>query len=89
MKKTLLPLLLVIFSNLSFSQSNGSVSGKVTDKQTNEALPGATVSVKGTAKSAVTNNEGNFIIKKLNSGNIILEISYVGYEAVEIAVTIT
>ena len=65
MKKTLLPLLLVIFSNLSFSQNNGSVNGKVTDKQTNDVLPGATVSIKGTAISAVTNNEGNFIIKKL------------------------
>jgi iron complex outermembrane receptor protein len=90
MKKTLLSLLLVIFSNLSFSQNNGSVSGRVTDKQTNEVLPGATVSVKGTAISAVTNNEGNFsIIKKLKAGKIILEISYVGYETIEIAVTIT
>jgi iron complex outermembrane receptor protein len=89
MKKTLLPLLLVIFSNLSFSQSNGSVSGKVTDKQTNEALSAATVSIKGTAISAVTNNEGNFIIKNLKAGKIVLEISYVGYETIEIAVTIT
>jgi iron complex outermembrane receptor protein len=90
MKKILLPLLLVIFSNLSFSQHNGSVSGKVTDKQTNEVLQGATVSIKGTAISAVTNNEGNFIIKeKLNPGKIVLEISYVGYETKEIAVTIT
>src|SRR5512139_1671265 len=89
MRKTVLPLLLVIFSNLSFSQNNGSVSGKVTDKQTNGALPGATVSIKGTAKSTVTNNEGNFIIKKLNPSKIILEISYVGYETKEIAVTIT
>lgn len=89
MKKTLLPLLLVIFSNLSFSQNNGTVSGKVTNKQTNEVLPGATVSIKGTAKSAVTNNEGNFIIKKLKPGKIILEISYVGYETVDTAVTIT
>jgi len=89
MKKTLVPLLLVIFSNLSFSQSDGSVSGKVTDKQTNEALSGATVSIKGTAISAVTNNEGNFIIKKLKAGKMVLEISYVGYETIEIAVTIT
>jgi len=90
MKKTLLPLLLAIFSNLSFSQNNGgSVSGKVTAKQTNEVLSGATVSIKGTAISAVTNNEGNFIIKKLKAGKIVLEISYVGYETTEIAVTIT
>ena len=89
MRKTLLPLLLVIFSNLSFSQDNGSVRGKVTDKQTNEALPGATVSIKGTAISAVTNNEGNFIIKKkLRAGKIILQVSYVGYETVDTAVTI-
>ena len=88
MKKTLLPLLFLLFSNLSFSQDYGAVSGKITDKLTNEALPGATVLIKGTVISAVTNNEGNFIIKKLNPGKIILEISYVGYETTEIGVTI-
>ena len=88
MKKILLPLLLVFFSNLSFSQNNGSVNGRVTDKQTNEALLGATVSIKGTTISKVTDNEGNFIIKKLKAGKIILEISYVGYETAEQPVTI-
>ena len=89
MRNTLLPILLVIFSNLSFSQNNGSVNGKVKDKQSREPLPGATVSIKGTVNSKVTNNEGNFIFKKLKAGKIILEISYVGYETTEIAVTIT
>ena len=88
MKKTLLPLLLAIFSNLSFSQNSGSVSGMVTDKQTNEALSGATVSIKGTARSAVTNNEGNFIINQLNPGKVILMITFIGYETVELPVII-
>ena len=89
MNKILLPLLMVIFSNPSFSQNSGSVNGKVTDKQTNEALPGATVSIKGTLTSTVTNYEGNFIIKTSKIGTIVLEVSYVGYETVELIVTVT
>ena len=64
MRKLILPLLFSIIPSIVFSQTAGSISGKITDKQTNEALPGATVTIKGTQTSTVTNNEGVFYIPK-------------------------
>ena len=88
MAKIGLSLLLALFYSLSFAQNTGSVTGKLTDIQTNEALSGATVSIRGTAISALTNDEGNFSIKNLKAGNFVLEISYVGYETISVDVTI-
>jgi iron complex outermembrane receptor protein len=88
MRKLILPLLFSIIPSIVFSQTAGSISGKITDKQKNEALPGATVTIKGTQASTVTNNEGFFIFQKVGIGKIILVISFVGYETTEFHATI-
>ncbi|HEX5652400.1 MAG TPA: TonB-dependent receptor [Chitinophagaceae bacterium] len=82
-------LLLSIFCNYALAQYAGSVTGTITDNQTLKVLSGATVSIKGTAISAVTNNEGRFSIKKLKAGKIVLVITYIGYETKELPVTVT
>ena len=82
-------MLLSMIQSVLLSQNTGSITGRITDKKTGEALPGATVLIKGTTVSEVTNNEGNFIIKKMKAGKFILQVSYVGYETVETAVTIS
>ena len=82
MRKMLFPLLSIL-SIAVFSQNTGSVNGKITDKQTNEALPGATVTIKGTSVSVVAGNTGNFSFQNLNPGKIVLVVSYVGYQTVE------
>ena len=89
MRKLLMPLLFSIIPAIGFSQNTGSISGKITDKQTNESLAGATVTIKGSQTSAVTNNEGYYIFKKVNVGKIILVISYVGYESDELTADVT
>jgi iron complex outermembrane receptor protein len=86
MRKLILLLLFSIISSIIFSQTVGSISGKITDKQTNEALQGATVTIKGSLSSVVTNNEGIFRFQKVNVGKIILVISHVGYETTEFPV---
>jgi len=88
MKKLLMPLLLLL-TNVAFSRNTGSVNGTVIDKQLNEVLGGATVSVKGTKVSTSTNDQGKFIIRNLPAGKIVLEISYVGYEKMEVPVEIS
>jgi len=88
MRKLILPLLFSIIPSVVFSQSTGSISGKIIDKQTNEGLAGATVTIKGTLISEVTNNGGSFAFPKLNVGKVILVISYVGYETTEFPVII-
>jgi iron complex outermembrane receptor protein len=80
---------MIAFHTVVFSQNTGSVNGKVTDKQTREALPAATVTIKGVSSSVITNNEGYFVFPKLNAGKVILVISYVGYEALELPVIVT
>ncbi|MBW7891687.1 MAG: carboxypeptidase-like regulatory domain-containing protein [Chitinophagaceae bacterium] len=59
------------------------IRGKITDEQGN-ALPGATVSVKGANNTTVANEEGVFTIEA-NTGDR-LEISFVGFETREVVV---
>ena len=88
MIKIILPFLFLGFGNVCFSQFTGSVSGKITDGQTNEPLAGATVSIKGVLSSTISNNNGDFVFQKLNTSKIILTISYVGYETTQVQVMI-
>lgn len=67
-----------------FSQQ-GSIVGKITDKEANEeALPFATVVIKGTTSGAVTDMDGLFQIPNISPGTYTLRITFVGYEDLEI-----
>ena len=59
-----------------------SVSGKVTDQLTGEALPGASITVVNPALSTISDAKGNYRIENLKSGNYTLKVSYIGYEAI-------
>jgi len=60
------------------------VSGKVTDANTGESLPGVNVAVKGTLNGTITDAEGNYALSlELNST---LVFSFVGYRTQEAAV---
>ncbi len=81
MKKTLFSsILFLLLVHLGFSQT---VTGKVIDEK-NEALIGASVTVKATNTGAITDNDGNFSIAAPQ--NAILLVSFVGYAAQEIAI---
>jgi len=59
------------------------ITGKVTD-DTGEALPGATVVVKGTSVGAVTNARGEYTITlPENSNKATLAFSFIGYDTTE------
>lgn len=58
------------------------ITGKVTDDQ-GEALIGASILVKGTARGTITNIEGDFNLD-VPSGATVLQISYTGFKAQEI-----
>jgi TonB-linked SusC/RagA family outer membrane protein len=60
------------------------ISGKVTDSDGNP-LSGATVKVKGSNKITTTNNEGRFVLNQIDNGAI-LEISFVGYQTLNLPV---
>lgn len=62
----------------TFAQSAGGVTGRVTDSQTGEALPGATVRLAGTSTGAVTDLYGDYLLS-IPEGKQTLEISFLGY----------
>lgn len=84
LKKTIITLLFVIISGAVFAQT-GKISGKVTDKKTGETLIGVTVKVKGEAKGASTDVEGNYTITGLANGKYVLTFQYVGYAGKEVS----
>ncbi len=89
MKKLVLILLLSAFHAVLYSQKTSSIDGRVTDKETAKALPGATIIIRGSSNSVTTNNDGFYTLSKLSAGKIILIISYIGYETLELPVTVT
>ncbi|HUQ65942.1 MAG TPA: TonB-dependent receptor [Flavitalea sp.] len=84
MRALLLLLLLIIFHEILYSQIATSLSGTIRDKQTGQALPGASVTIKGSFTSIVANVNGYFSFPKIKPGEVILIISYVGYELIEL-----
>ena len=67
-----------VFLNANAQQN--SVSGKVTD-QTGNPLVGATVTIRGTQNSTVTDSSGMFQLGSITEKNPVLVVSYVGYQS--------
>ncbi|WP_309335740.1 TonB-dependent receptor [Mucilaginibacter sp.] len=73
----LFALLLPVMAAAQFS-----VSGKVTDQQTGEALPGATISLSSPAISTIADANGEYHFNNLKSGAYSLKVSFIGYRAI-------
>mgnify|MGYP006251405147 FL=1 len=84
MKSHIIYILFVIFSLTGFSQ-NGTVTGTVSDSETNEPLPGVNVVVKNTTIGTNTDFDGNFSIEGVSSGDVLV-FSYLGFKTQEITV---
>ncbi len=65
-----------------------SVSGKITDQQTGEALAGATVSVERSA-STVSGADGKYHLENLKAENYIVSVSYLGYQTLQKSITLS
>jgi len=88
MKKLFLICLLFAVTTM-FSQNKGSVKGKVLDiEMNNEPLLFAHIHIKGSDINTETNFHGNFEINNIDNGDYTLVISYIGYETVELPITI-
>ncbi|HAS40509.1 MAG TPA: hypothetical protein DCS93_08520 [Microscillaceae bacterium] len=60
------------------------ISGKVKDITTGELLPFANILVLGTRRGTVTNVDGFFTLPKVPNDEIILEVSYIGYQTAQV-----
>jgi TonB-linked SusC/RagA family outer membrane protein len=87
LKMSLIAFLLAVFMGNTLAQSGAAptktITGKVVDK-TDEPIPGASVSVRGTTIVAITSIDGNFSLKVPENATI--RISSVGYTSQEIPV---
>ena len=87
MKNLITCLFLICVSYLS-AQDTGSIAGKLIDKEYNdEPLAFANILIKGTTKGTTSDFDGLYEISNLTPGSYILQVSYLGYETVEIPAT--
>ncbi|HYH13948.1 MAG TPA: TonB-dependent receptor [Flavisolibacter sp.] len=89
MKLKIALLLCALFMLQSFSAhlwaQSLTVTGRVTSRVTNEPLPGATVTIKGTNQATVTDENGQFTITVPRQGST-LSVSYAGMDVQEMTV---
>lgn len=78
--------LVLLFAALTVQAQTRQISGKVTDKTDGVALPGVTLTVKGTEISTSTDAEGNFSLIVPMSAKT-LTITSVGYKTQEVAIS--
>lgn len=81
--KTILALLMSFSGVTVFAQSI-TVKGRITDEQSKESVPGATVLVKGTTNGVVADADGNYVIEAESTDTLVC--SCFGYLDVEATV---
>ncbi|UKJ07598.1 TonB-dependent receptor [Solitalea lacus] len=88
MKKVLLMAIVAMVTPL-LAIAQFQLSGKVTDKQSNQLLAGASVALKGTQIGTQTTAAGTFQFKKVKNGKYLLQISFVGYQTIDQPIDLT
>lgn len=73
-----------------FAQTSSvTVTGKITDAETGEPLPGAVVHLHETGASAVTNTAGNFSMDNVRPGTYHLHVHFLGFEELKKTIDVT
>ncbi len=80
----ILMLLFLLVSLSTYAATTGKIAGKVVDKETGEALPGANVMVVGTRLGAAADVNGEFFIINIPPGKYNVEARMIGYGNVQI-----
>ncbi|MCG2611750.1 TonB-dependent receptor [Flavobacterium sp. SM15] len=88
MQKFLLVVLTVFYFSSMHSQEKFTISGTISDKNTNESLIGANIQIRNTKINSITNEYG-FYSLTLPKGEYTLQITMVGYQAVEETISLT
>jgi len=83
MKQLLLSMLFVLIGGIVLAQ-NRTVTGRITDDDSGEGLPGVSVAIKGTTSGTVTDIDGSFSISVSDDQTLV--ITYVGFTTQEIPV---
>jgi iron complex outermembrane receptor protein len=84
--KVLLFLVAVLITSVGYAQVK-TITGKITDAENGESLPGVSVVVKGTTIGAATNFDGDYTVN-VETGQTLI-FSFIGYTPQEIVVGAT
>ena len=84
MKKITLLMGLILFCSMQIVSAQKLITGKVTDAKDGSALPGVSITIKGTTTGTLTDPAGNYSIKVPD--NQTLKFSFMGYDVQEIIV---
>ncbi|GEP88870.1 TonB-dependent Receptor Plug Domain [Chitinophaga terrae (ex Kim and Jung 2007)] len=76
-------LFLLCACSITFAQTNVTLSGAIRDKSSGNAMAGVTVAIKGGRAGTVSNNNGSFQLKTVQTFPLTLVFSYVGYKTEE------
>ncbi len=79
-----LALVALLLPCLALAQ-DGKLRGKVSDKETGDALIGATVTIEGSTLGAAADLNGDYIVLRLAPGTYTVKASYIGYAPVAIS----
>ena len=83
----LIGVLIILVMSFNVHSQNSKIIGQLADSVTNEALMSATVVLLQPADSVIasfniTNVNGEFVLRRVKPGDYLLQISYVGYDAI-------
>lgn len=79
---------ILILCGFTYSQSTGSLNGRVTDNETGEPLLFINILIKDTQTGSATDNNGYYSITNLPPGEITIVVTAVGYKSQESSVVI-
>ena len=83
----LLALVFLLLSSLP-ACAQFTLTGKVVETNTDEPLPFATIILKSSGKGAITNTDGYFTLPNTPSDTATIGISYIGYNARQIKLSV-
>ena len=89
--KTLFFLCSILLATMSLSaqSSFGKIEGTVWDKDENETLSGASVSIKPKNMGCITDKKGKYILEHIPEGKYSVTVSFLGYKPQTLSVTIS
>ena len=78
----------LFISTIGLAQIRGTISGVISDKDNNNApLALANITIKGSATGTSADQDGKYSLS-LNPGNYVLVVRFLGYDTIEIPVTV-
>jgi TonB-dependent receptor len=79
---------IVMMPGTGWAQQMGQITGRVTDADSKEYLPGANVMLKGTGFGASSDRNGIFRIANVPAGDYEMVVRYIGYEEQTVSLTV-